>query len=166
MNRSQIETIESAVTVHQVLDSHGIRTSRKRCRCPFHKSRPDTMSITDKLFHCFSCGASGGVIQLEAKLSGITDDEACRVLADRYGLDISVKPLTAEDKENYKLECRINSDYEDYQNEKKHYYSRMSVLFRNIRAVPELYDTAKDLRDWLDDNINGVEQEWNYQGMI
>lgn len=85
MNRKQIDVIEQNVTIQEVLALHGIRAKRNRCRCPFHASRPDTFSFTDRLYHCFSCGESGGPIQLEAKLSGVTDDEALHILADRFG---------------------------------------------------------------------------------
>ena len=167
MNRRTIDIIERAVKVPDVLRQHGHEAnSRGRCRCPVCASKRDSFSITDTLYHCFACGESGGVIQLEASLSGITDDDACKVLADRYGLDISDRPLTAEEKQNLALEKRLEESYREYKRDKRNYYRRMTVLFRNIREVPELYDMAKSLRDWLDDNLNEVVQEWNYQSTV
>ena len=164
MNRRTIDVIENAVTIRDVLSAHGKDLGRRgRCACPFHASRSDTFSYNDKLFHCFSCGESGGVIQLESALSCTSMDQACQTLAHAFNLDISDRPLTAEDKKNWWIEKQVEADYADYQQEKKNYYSRMTNLFRNIRTVPELYDMAKDLRDWLDDNLNGVTQPWMYQ---
>lgn len=166
MNRRTIDVIENAVTISDVLNAHGITPGqRKRCHCPFHASRNDSFSFTDKLFHCFSCGESGGVIQLEAKLSHTSEDQACSLLARMNALDISDRPFTAEDKYNWKLSCRLDESYDDWKKQRADYYSRMTTLFRNIRTVPELYDMAKNLRDWLDDNLNGVVQEWNYQSI-
>ena len=163
MNRRTIDVIENNVTISDVLNAHGKPLGRRgRCPCPFHASRYDTFSYTDKLFHCFSCGESGGVIQLEAKLSNTSQDQACSRLAKMNALDISDRPLTAEERRSYYLERRLEESYDEWEQEKKHYYSRMTTLFRNIRTVPELYDMAKDLRDWLDANLNGVKQEWLY----
>lgn len=165
MNRRQIDIIESVVKIPNVLASHGVDPGyRRRCRCPLHHGKRNSFSYNEKLFHCFTCGESGGVIQLEAALSGVTENDACRALAARYGLDID-RPMTADEKRDYALECEVEKSFEEYQNDQKNYYRRMTNLFRNIRAVPELYDMAKDLRDWLDDNINGVTQPWIYQSM-
>lgn len=163
MNRRMIDIIESTVSVPDVLAMHGKNTGRRgRCACPFHASRSDTFSYTDKLFHCFSCGESGGVIQLEALLSGTSEDQACSLLSEWFGLDISDRPLSAEDKENYMTERKVDRDYDEWERDKAGYYRQMTVLFRNIRNVPELHDIAKDLRDWLDENIDEVVQPWKY----
>ena len=164
MNRRTIDIIENAVTVPDVLRMHGIEINRRgRCGCPFHASRSDTFSFTNKLYHCFSCGESGGVIQLEAAFSHTSQDQACQILAQRFNLDISDRPLTAEDKRNYVLDRKVTDSFNEYEKDRKAYYRRMTVLFRNIRTVPELYDMAKDLRDWLDENLEGVIQPWKYQ---
>lgn len=163
MNRHEIDVIESAVTVPAVLSLHGVKCSGTRCRCPIHKGKRLSFSITDKLFHCFTCGASGGVIQLEAQLSGISENDACQVLAHQFGLDISKRKLTHEEVLDLQLDRKVEQDYKDYQKQKKNYYTRMSTLYRNISDVPELSALASDLNEWLDENIDGVSQPWKYQ---
>lgn len=162
MNRRQIDIIENAVSVPAVLALHGVRASGTRCKCPIHNGRRLSFSFTDKLFHCFTCGASGGVIQLEAYLDGTDDDTACHVLANEYGLNID-RRMTDEEKYNMRLTNLIESDYKEYKNEQHDYYRRLSTLYRNIKDVPELSEMAKDLSDWLDANIEGVIQPWIFQ---
>lgn len=161
MNRRQIDVIENAVTVPSVLGLHNVRTSGTRCRCPIHNGRRYSFSFTDKLFHCFTCGASGGVIQLEAMLDGTDDDTACHVLADQYALDID-RPMSKAEKKDAKLTTMIENDYKKYKAEQHDYYKRLSNLYRNIKDVPELDELARDLSDWLDANIEGVIQPWTF----
>lgn len=170
MNRKQIDVIEQNVTIQEVLALHGIRTSRKRCRCPFHASRPDTFSFTDEVYHCFSCGESGGPIQLEAKLSGVTNDEAIKILADRFGLDVTNRPMTKEEKRNWYLNKELEESFDKYQDDLNEYYRFMSALYRGISKVlmqmpddPYFTEMKESLNTWLDDNIDGVKQPWIFQ---
>lgn len=170
MNRKQIDVIEQNVTIQEVLALHGIRAKRNRCRCPFHASRPDTFSFTDRLYHCFSCGESGGPIQLEAKLSGVTDDEALHILADRFGLDVSNRPLTKEEKRNWYLNKELERSFDRYQEDLKEYYRFMTALYRGLVKLleknpedPYFTEMKESLDKWLDENINGVKQPWIFQ---
>lgn len=158
MNRREIDVIENAVTVADVLRLHGIKVKGNRCKCPIHNGEHYNFSFTDKLYHCFQCGAGGGVIQLEAELSDVSEDQACRLLADAFGLDISKKPVTRE----MLLNRMIDKDYKVYESEKKEYYNRLATLYRNLPDAPELAELKSSLEDWLDENINGVKQEWKY----
>ena len=162
MNRKQIDTIEQAVSIPAVLALHGVKVSRTRCKCPIHHGSRNSFSFNDKVYHCFTCGSSGGVIQLQASMDGTDDDTACRTLARQFGLNID-SSWTKQDRINYRLEKMIQEDYDAWQNEKAEYYRRLSTLFRNIKDVPELGEMAENLERWLDENIEGVTQQWNYQ---
>lgn len=161
MNRREIDIIENAVTIPSVLASHRVTSHGQRCKCPIHNGNRYSFSFTDKLFHCFTCGASGGVIQLEAGIDGISDDDAVRRLANEYALDID-RPLTTEERRGYELERKVADDYKEWKHEQNDYYMRLSNLYRNIKDVPELNELAQDLEAWLDDNIEGVIQPWRY----
>lgn len=165
MNRHEIDVIEQAVTIRDILGLHHVECHGSRCRCPIHHGKRLNFSFNDKLFHCFTCGESGGPIQLEAKLSGVSNDEACWKIAREFNLDITTKEWTEEDKANYALAKRIERDYEDYQEVLDNYYRKLSVLYRNIVGVYELADMSASLGEWLDDNINGVTQPWRYQNI-
>lgn len=165
MNRFQIDTIERNVTIPSVLDLHGVKRHGRRCCCPIHGGSRNSFSFTDQLFHCFTCGEGGGVIQLEAKIRGVDEDSACHILAKQFGLNID-RELSDEEKTAYKIENELKESYVEWKTERDSYYRRMSVLYRNIKDVPELSDMARDLEEWLDDNIEGVIQPWKYQNMI
>lgn len=165
MNRHEIDVIESNVTIQNVLLLHNVPYHGARCRCPLHGGDRLSFSFNDKLFHCFTCGEGGGVIQLEARLDGVDEDTACRRLARAFALDISDEPWTDEDKINWKLGKAVERDHDDYTRKMKSYYTRLSTLYRNIANVPELSDLASNLNEWLDENINGVVQPWRYLNM-
>ena len=58
--------------------------------CPFHNEKTGSFSVSpDKqIFHCFGCGAGGGVITLIMKAVGRTFPDAVRYLAERAGMQI------------------------------------------------------------------------------
>jgi DNA primase len=68
--------VKGAVTIEMVLEHYGIRELRKegqelRGRCPIHGGdgeRTFHANLTRNIFHCFSCGAKGNVLDLVAAL--------------------------------------------------------------------------------------------------
>lgn len=166
MNRYEIDVIENAVKISDVLSLHRVSCVGMRCRCPIHQGKRLSFSFTDKLFHCFTCGASGGVIQLEALLDNTSCDEACKTLAKEYGLDISHRPWTEQEKQEWLLNKKVEDDFNDYNQEQRNYYLQLSTLYRNIKDEPELSELAGDLNEWLDNNIDGAEQPWRYLNIL
>ena len=58
--------------------------------CPFHNEKTGSFSVSpDKqIFHCFGCGAGGGVITFVMKAEGLSFPNAVRYLADRAGMQV------------------------------------------------------------------------------
>ena len=58
--------------------------------CPFHNEKTASFSVSpDKqIFHCFGCGAGGGVITFVMKAEGLEFPDAVRYLADRAGMQV------------------------------------------------------------------------------
>ena len=58
--------------------------------CPFHNEKTASFSVSpDKqIFHCFGCGAGGGVITFGMKAEGLEFPDAVRFLADRAGMQV------------------------------------------------------------------------------
>lgn len=58
--------------------------------CPFHNEKSPSFSVSpDKqIFHCFGCGAGGGVINFVMRAEGLEFRDAVRFLADRCGLKV------------------------------------------------------------------------------
>ncbi len=58
--------------------------------CPFHNEKTPSFSVSrDKqIYHCFGCGAGGGVINFIMRIENMTFPEAVRHLADLVGMEV------------------------------------------------------------------------------
>ena len=88
------ERVREAVDFVQLVSS---RTELKKAgvnrytgRCPFHDERTPSFGIdpTEKLYHCFGCGAGGDVFTFVMETEGLGFSEALEVLADRFGVQL------------------------------------------------------------------------------
>jgi DNA primase len=68
--------------------------------CPFHteKTPSFTVSPDKQIFYCFGCGTGGNVFSFLMKQEGLSFPETARRLAKRYGIDLPIKPLSADQK--------------------------------------------------------------------
>ena len=95
MNR--IETIKAAVSPADAADRYGLTVSRNGMTlCPFHDDHHPSLRLYDDHFYCFACAAHGDVIDLTAKLLGISVPEAIRRLEEDFGINTEADlPKTA-----------------------------------------------------------------------
>lgn len=83
---SIFEAVKQSVTTRQAAKHFGIRAGRNgMCRCPFHADRNPSMKV-DRRYYCFGCGATGDVIDLVARLFGLSSYEAVQKLAQDFGI--------------------------------------------------------------------------------
>lgn len=71
------------------LQSAGV--GKFKALCPFHRdTKTPSLSISSdkQVWHCFGCGAGGGVIQFVMDQEGLDFQEAVRLLAEKAGLDL------------------------------------------------------------------------------
>lgn len=62
---SDSRVVLDSVTVGDILSYFGFEYHNTRRRCPIHDgSNPTAFSFNESGFHCFSCGAKGGKIDL------------------------------------------------------------------------------------------------------
>lgn len=54
--------------------------------CPFHADRTPSMKLNEDYFYCFGCGAHGDVIDLAARLFGLSGYDAAKKLAADFGI--------------------------------------------------------------------------------
>lgn len=81
------ETVKAAVTPRMAAERYGlpIQQGGMVC-CPFHADRTPSMKLNEDYFYCFGCGASGDVIDLAARLFGLSSYDAAKKLAADFGI--------------------------------------------------------------------------------
>ena len=71
------EAVKAAVTPRMAAERYGlpVRQGNMVC-CPFHNDRTPSMKLNEEYFYCFGCGAHGDVIDLAARLFGLSGYDA------------------------------------------------------------------------------------------
>ena len=79
------EAVKAAVTPRMAAERYGlpVRQENMVC-CPFHADRTPSMKLNEDYFYCFGCGASGDVIDLAARLFGLSGYDAAKKLAAAF----------------------------------------------------------------------------------
>lgn len=91
-----IAHIKSSVTVPQALCFYGCHADGKRIPCPIHHGKNNNFSYNDRAFRCFSCGASGSVIDLVMQLFDMSFSDAVRKMDADFNLGLTgAKPDAA-----------------------------------------------------------------------
>ena len=90
------ETIKAAISVKQAAEHYGLKVSHNGMACcPFHNDRHPSLKLNEDYFFCFGCGAKGDVIDLVARLFGLSSYEAVRKLAQDFGIGPDKPPAAA-----------------------------------------------------------------------
>ncbi|MEE9441347.1 MAG: CHC2 zinc finger domain-containing protein [candidate division Zixibacteria bacterium] len=92
-----VDLILNSVTISDILENHGIETSRiGRIPCPIHGgNNPSSFSHRDSIFNCFSFGASGGLIDLVCRLQNCRRKDAMDYLANMTGIELKREEVTS-----------------------------------------------------------------------
>ena len=81
------ELDKAEISVSDAAEHYGLQVSRNGMACcPFHDDRHPSMKLNERYFYCFGCGATGDVIDLVAKLFGLSSYEAAKKLAHDFGI--------------------------------------------------------------------------------
>ena len=87
------ELVKQTILVRDAAEHYGLQVNRSgMCRCPFHDDRHPSMKLNEKYFYCFGCGATGDVIDLVARLFGLSSYEAAKKLTHDFGIDPDKPP--------------------------------------------------------------------------
>ena len=116
------ETIKAAISVKQAAEHYGLKVNRNGMACcPFHNDRYPSLKLNEDYFFCFGCGAKGDVIDLVARLFGLTNLQAAQQLASDFGLnqkppaaadmDKPKRPYIRQFREDEMLCFRVLTDY-------------------------------------------------------
>ena len=81
------DTVKAAVQPRMAVERYGLPIRQgSMIRCPFHADRTPSMKLNEDYFYCFGCGATGDVIDLAARLFGLSGYEAAKKLATDFGI--------------------------------------------------------------------------------
>lgn len=90
------KNVKAAVTVKDAAEYYGLHANRcGMVSCLFHDDKNPSMKLNDDYFYCFGCNAHGDVIDLAAKLFGLSNYEAAKRIAADFGLESGDKQITA-----------------------------------------------------------------------
>jgi DNA primase len=89
-------SVEQAVAAADMVEVVSGRTQLRKSgaqwtgRCPFHDDHNPSLSVNavEKLYHCFTCEASGDLIKFVRETEGLEFVDAVEWLADRYGVEL------------------------------------------------------------------------------
>ena len=93
--RINFARVKEEASFSAVLDRYGIkyRSSHGQASvlCPFHDDTNPSMSVSmeNKLFNCFSCGAAGDILHFVEKMEKVSIPEAARIVAGVCGIPLN-----------------------------------------------------------------------------
>lgn len=72
--------------------------------CPFHKEKSPSFHVNreKQVFHCFGCGAGGGLMQFVMRAEGLDFVESLKLLAERAGIVLPEQGDIGRDDALYK----------------------------------------------------------------
>ena len=97
--------VKEQVSVPRAAEFYGLEVDRnKRCRCLFHDDHHPSMKLNEDYYYCFSCGASGDVIALTARMFDLRPYEAAKKLAEDFGIQDYGPPSKQQQMERAKAQ--------------------------------------------------------------
>lgn len=103
------ESVKAAATVRQAAEHYGLKIGQgNMVCCPFHADRTPSMKLNEEYFYCFGCGASGDVIDLAARLFGLSGYDAAKKLAADFGI-VEQKPSVLRKLKRSKSQAELES---------------------------------------------------------
>lgn len=168
MQNNIAEKIKDLVTIPQALTFYGFReSSTRRIPCPIHNGSKHNFCYTDKVYHCWTCGAKGDVITLVQALFGLSFSQALVKINSDFRLGIAFKKPTIRERKMMAEERRVDEAAKRLQRENKALYDSLCACHRAIYRQIALGDHRDDLialqvdmELWLDDNIEEVRVPW------
>ena len=115
------DQIKSAVSVKEIVEMYHAPLNRnnKVC-CPFHQEKTASLSIdiNQNMWKCFGCGLGGDGIRFVAKLKGIEDIDAAKMIIQDFHLNIDYESESSKtpqgEMRNYIRECQKHVEETNY----------------------------------------------------
>lgn len=115
MPRYSDEQIEEVRQRSDIVDIIGSYVKLKRSGsgyvglCPFHSEKSPSFSVNParQMYKCFGCGVGGNVITFMMEYENYSFPEAMQYLAERAGVELPQKEMTAEQKRQESLRATL-----------------------------------------------------------
>ena len=121
---------QGTITGNNFHGDHGSKHESEKGKC-LHTYNNGTR------YKCFHCGEEGDVISFEMNYHGYTFGEACRALAEQYGIELpvlSLKEWTEEEKREHAIKRKISDDTQAFMNEATLWYHERALANKNVMA--------------------------------
>ena len=115
--RADFATIRANVTMQMILDHYNLTNLKRkgdelRGPCPFQNDgkggRSFQVNVSKNIFHCFSCGAGGNVIDFVAKMENCNIREAGLKIQGWFQLDAATSSPPAQPAPDVHLSNHTN----------------------------------------------------------
>ena len=121
INQTTIKEIRSSVDIVDIISQYIPLTAKGKNFfgvCPFHADHSPSMSVSreKQIYTCFSCGASGNVINFVMDYENIGFKEALKKIADYAGIPIDIGNVKKSVNKNQKLYDIFEISQKIYQN--------------------------------------------------
>lgn len=144
------DLISKTLNPIDVATKYGLQTDRSgRCKCPFHGSNSKTMAIYNKAggkYFCFSCNASGDSIGLAKQLLGVDYNEAVKILAKDFNLNVFENGEAEKDWKTYQIKKVVAEHNEKFKPTAE--YDRLLDQHRKYHNIlkdkPESWESMSD----------------------
>jgi len=166
------EIILDKVTVSEVLSKYGYHPNNsKRIPCMIHNGKNKNFGYTEKVYHCFVCGARGNAITLVMELFGLDFKGAVSKMNEDFDLGLKYRKMTPKERAAEK-EKAINRQQEREIKEIKHReYMEVTRVYKFLsKARKERFPkneteepdpvfvyavhNLREIENWLDENIS------------
>lgn len=145
------ETIQRVADATDIVDLIGSYFPLKRAGtsfralCPFHREKTPSFHVTPsrQSYHCFGCGAGGGVLRFVMDYEHVDFPTAVRRLAQRAGIPIVEEAPSPDEAKRHDLRRRLLSLHEE----------AAAWFHNNLLKTPE----AARARDYLKSRGLGAE---------
>ena len=99
MEKYEIQKLRE-LPIEAVAERLGLQVSRHKALCPFHDDTHPSLSFYTRknTYHCFVCGAHGGVIDLVMNYLRKGFVEACRWLAEEHSLPMLTRVVEPKER--------------------------------------------------------------------
>ena len=172
------DQINKIITIPDVLQMYGYGTNRnRRIPCPLHGGKGPNFAYTDRVFHCWTCGAKGNSIGLVMQLFGITFGQTLIRINNDFNLGLTnEKPSHRQQKQARKTIQRREQKYQERIRLREEYLGQVKVFQYLQKSIikhgptdpeqspdewhPVFIYAAQNigiLENWLNENIGRLE---------